>query len=208
MKNIIFDFGGVLIAWNPDIVYKKYFANDLTKVKSFYEETGIQKVNAELDCGRPFQETLTELSAKFPHHHEPIHLWKKQWLDMIGGPIEDSIKILEYLYTQGYPLYGLTNWAEETFFPYIRHNDKYKFLNYFKDIVVSGVERVIKPDPKIYKILLQRNKLHPEDCIYIDDNPDNLIPAQNLGMSTIAFISPKQLISGLESLGVVVTMQR
>ncbi len=197
MKNIIFDLGGVLIRWDPNTVYKKYFANDLVKMKRFYQETSIQKLNEEMDRGRPFQEALTELSGKFPQYHEPIHLWKIQWLEMVGGPIEDSVKILESLHIQGYPLYALTNWAKETFFPHIRHGNDYRFLNYFEDIVVSGVEGVIKPDPEIYKILLQRNKLDPKNCIYIDDNLNNLVSAQNLGMSTIEFTSPEQLISEL-----------
>lgn len=198
MKNIIFDLGNVLIAWDPDVVYKKYFANDLSKMERFYAETDIRKLNAEMDRGLSFQEALTDLSLKFPRYQEPIHLWKSHWLEMIGGPIADSVKILEVLYTHGYPIYALTNWAEETFFPYIRYNNNYKFLNLFKDIVVSGVEKVIKPDPQIYTLLLQRNGLNPKDCIYIDDSPINLIPAKNLGMLTIEFKSPAQLLHELK----------
>jgi len=204
MKNIIFDLGNVLIAWDPNVIYKKYFAGDLAKMDRFYKETGIYKTNAELDRGRPFQEALTELSNKFPHYYEPIHFWKTKWLEMIGGSIEDSVKILESLYAQGYPLYALTNWAEETFFPHIRYN--YEFFNYFKDIVVSGVESVIKPELEIYKILLRRNNLNPEDCIFIDDNQDNLTPAKNLGMSVIKFTSPRQLKDQLKFLGISVTI--
>ena len=80
MQTIIFDLGGVLIKWDPDIVYKKYFANDPTKIQRFYKETGIQELNTEMDRGLPFQKALTELSAKLPHYHEPIHLWQTQWL--------------------------------------------------------------------------------------------------------------------------------
>ena len=204
-KNIIFDLGGVLVSWDPDIIYKKYFANDLAKMHCFYEETGIRLANLEMDRGRPFQEVLTELSHKFPQHHEPLHLWQTQWLSMIGGPIVDSVKLLESLHKQGYALYALTNWAAETFFPYIRHNPEYNFLNLFKDIVVSGIEQITKPDLKIYEIILQRNKLNPANCIYIDDCQENLIPAQNLGMSTIKFTSPKQLANELKTQGVSVT---
>ncbi|EKE00627.1 MAG: HAD hydrolase, family IA [uncultured bacterium] len=199
MKIIIFDLGRVLIKWDPDVVYKKYFANDLAKISRFYEETNIWKTNAEMDCGRSFHEALTELSSKFPSYREPIHLWQSQWLEMIGGPIEDSVKILKSLHAQGYPLYALTNWAKETFFPHIRHNPTYTFLNNFNDIIVSGVERIIKPNPEIYKLLLQRHQLNPKNCIFIDDSQDNLVPAQNLGMATIKFTSPAQLIKELES---------
>lgn len=201
-KNIIFDLGNVLIEWNPDVVYKKYFVGDIAKMNRFYKETGIHEANAEMDRGRPFQEALTELSNKFPQYREPIQLWKSEWLNMVGGPIGESIKILDLLYTQGYSLFALTNFAAETFFTHIRHNHRYAFLDYFKDIVVSGVEHVIKPEPEIYKILLARNKLDPKNCIYIDDNQINLPPAQNLGMAVIRFTSSKQLKKDLESLGV------
>ena len=206
MKNIIFYLGNVLILWDPDVVYKKFFSGDLTKIQRFYEETGIQKANAEMDRGRPFQEALSELSGKFPHYHEPIQFWKTKWLEMIGGPIEDSVKVLESLHAQGYPLYALTNFAAETFFPHIRHDHKYKFLNYFKDIVVSGVEQVIKPDPKIYEILLRRNNLKPENCIFIDDSSDNINAAQNLGIATIKFTSAEQLIDDLGKHGISIPL--
>src|SRR3989304_7289123 len=202
MENIIFDLGNVLILWNPDVVYKKFFSSDLTKAQRFYEETGIQKANTEMDRGRPFQEALSELAGKFPHYHEPIQFWKTKWLEMIGGPIEDSVKVLESLHTQGYPLYALTNWAEETFFTHIRHNQKYQFLNNFKDIVISGVVKEIKPEPQIYKILLQRNNLKPENCIFIDDSSDNIVAAQNLGIATIKFTSPEQLVDELGKYGI------
>jgi 2-haloacid dehalogenase len=200
MKNIIFDLGGVLILWDPDIVYKKHFAGDSGKISRFYEETRIYEVNAQMDRGKAFQEALTELSNKFPHYHTPIHLWNTQWLDMINGQIEGSVKILESLHSQGYPLYALTNWAAEKFYPHIRHN--YKFLNLFKDIVVSADEKIIKPESEIYELLLRRNKLDPKNCIYIDDKQENLIPAQNLGMATIEFTSPEQLTTQLEEHGV------
>lgn len=208
MKDIIFDLGNVLLAWDPDVVYKKYFANDLAKIQRFYAETGIQQANAEMDRGRPFQEVLTELSNKFPHYREPIQLWKTEWLKMVSaGPISESIKILESLHNHGYPLYALTNFAAETFFTYIRHNPRYAFLNYFKDIVVSGTERVIKPEIEIYQILLTRNKLDPKNCIYIDDNQINLLPAQKLGMAVILFTSPQQLKEQLTLLGVSINFQ-
>ena len=205
MKNIIFDIGNVLISWNPDAVYKSYFNQDLDTMERFYQETAIKKLNAEMDRGRPFKEALIELSDRFPQYHDPIHLWQTRWLEMVYGPIEDSIKILQSLYTQGYLLYALTNFAAETFFTHIRY--KYDFFNYFKDIVVSGVEQVIKPNPKIYKILLQRNELAPENCIFIDDTLENLIPAQTLGMVTIEFTSPLELINQLNSHGINVTLE-
>ncbi|MBF0298624.1 MAG: HAD family phosphatase [Oligoflexia bacterium] len=200
MKNIIFDFGGVLIDWNPDYLYKKYFANDLIKMNHFYQETEIIKMNIEMDRGRPYDDALTELSTKFPHYQHAVCIWKTRWPEMVAGSIEGTVKILESLYEKNYPLYAITNWSCETFYPYVRN--KYKFFDYFKDIVISGHEKVVKPSPKIYEILLQRNQLNPKDCIYIDDNQNNLLPAKDIGISTIHFESAEQLSEQLKSYGI------
>jgi len=195
MQNIIFDLGGVLIDWNPDNVYKQHFTGNLAKMQQFYQETGIHQANAEMDRGRPFQEALAELANKFPHHQKPIHMWQTHWCEMLAGPITDTVKILESLYKQKYPLFALTNWAAETFV-HVRNN--YNFFNYFKDIVVSGALGTIKPEPQIYKILLTRNRLDPKNSIFIDDNALNLPPAEKLGITTIQFSSPKQLHDALK----------
>ncbi|MDR1057232.1 MAG: HAD family phosphatase [Coxiellaceae bacterium] len=204
MKNVIFDLGGVLIDWNPDRVYTKYFGGDLAKMQRFYQETAIHKINEKTDRDHSYLEALTELSNKLPHYHQPIHLWQTKWLDMIGGTIDDTVKILESLHTQNYPLYALTNFSAEVFFTHVRYN--YKFFEYFKDIVVSGVEKAIKPELKIYQILLERNKLDPKQCIFVDDKPENLVPAKNLGMQVIQFTSPKNLKKQLKKLKVMVNI--
>ena len=203
MKNIIFDIGNVLINWNPDPVYLEYFDHDVAKMHDFYNQTQILLANAEMDRGKPFTQVLSQLAQQFPHYHEPIWLWQDRWLATIGGPMHASIALLNALYKQQYPLYALTNFAAETFFTHIRHNPRYSFLNLFNDIVVSCIEQVIKPDPKIYEILLQRNQLDPTTCIYIDDSAANLVPAQQLGMTTIHFTSAEQLAHELQSLNIV-----
>lgn len=204
MKNIIFDIGNVLITWDPDSIYMEYFNNDSTKMHDFYKQTDIFTVNSDLDRGMPFEQALLLLANKFPHYREPIHMWQHKWLETIKGPIHASVELLKLLHTKQYPLYALTNFAAETFFTHIRHDANYKFLNLFTDIVVSGVEKVIKPDPKIYEILLQRNNLDPKNCIYIDDSKDNLVPAQKLNMTTIHFTSSEKLIDALRLLNILI----
>lgn len=203
LKNIIFDLGNVLIDWNPDYVYRRYFADDLEKMVAFYQETEIFKANSEMDRGSSFDEVLGKLSKKFPHHSTPIKLWKSQWTEMVRGPIKDSVKILESLYHKQYDLFALTNFANETFFTHIYNHDPYQFLNYFKDMVISGIEGVIKPELAIYEILIARNSLNPKHCIYIDDTEINLIPAHQLGMHVIKFSNPKDLENQLKSRGIL-----
>jgi len=196
-KHIIFDFGGVLIDWHPDRVYLPYFNDDINLMKKFYDETHIRTLNLEFDRGLPFDHGLKQLAHDFPRYHEPIYLWKTEWHKMIGGPVEGSIKILRALHHQNYLLFGLTNWSAETF-PYVYY--LYDFFRCFKDIVVSGREKVIKPELKIYEILLSRNNLNAEHCILIDDNMDNIIAAKKLGIHGICFSSPEQLAEELKFL--------
>lgn len=197
-KQIIFDIGYVLIDWNPDFVYLPYFKSQ-QKMQDFYNETGIFKLNAELDKGLPFNEGLTDLANQFPHYQEPIKFWQHKWTEMIGGLVEDSIRILKRLHEMNYPLYGLTNWSAETF-PYVLN--KYDFFRVFRDIVISGEEKVIKPYPEIYQILLSRNNLLAQHCLFIDDNIENLLGAEKLGIQTIKFENSKQLEKDLRLMGI------
>ncbi|MCP3680762.1 MAG: HAD family phosphatase [Gammaproteobacteria bacterium] len=195
---IIFDFGNVLVAWSPDNVYRDYFGNE-EKMLRFYKETGIHQANLEMDRGRPFVQILNELATQFPHYHEAIWLWQQRWPDMLAGPIAGSVEILTQLHQQGYPLYGLTNWSLETI-PYAL--DRYPFFDYFRDIIISAKEGYIKPERRIYDILLQRNDLQAQQCLFIDDNRDNVAAAEKLGMSAIHFREPQQLRAALQSLNI------
>jgi 2-haloacid dehalogenase len=202
MKNIIFDFGGVLLKWSPDYFYLPYFNGDKRLMEEFYATTQIKAQNQELDRGVAFDAVLKSLIAKFPHYEKPIILWKNAWHKMIGGEIDGSIEILKKLDSNGYQLYGLTNWSAETF-PYVYYT--YNFFHIFKDIVVSGRENTIKPEPQIYQLCLKRNKLNPAESIFIDDNLDNVVAAENLGINGIHFVNPEQLYTALANLGVILT---
>lgn len=117
---------------------------------------------------------------------------------MIGNEITGSVEILKVLKQQGYGLYGLTNWSAETF-PYVYY--KYEFFKLFIDILVSGREKMKKPDHEIYQLCLQRNNLKAEDCVFIDDSIKNIEASQALGIQSILFKNPKQLKQELKNLG-------
>lgn len=199
MKNIIFDFGGVLLEWNPNNFYLSYFNNDENAMNAFYKETDIYVVNREFDRGAPFDGILKELSAKFPHYQEPLLLWKNAWRKMLGKEIEGSVQILQSLHDKGYHLYGLTNWSAETF-PYIYYT--HDFFQLFRDIIVSGREHTIKPEREIYQLCLTRNNLNPEQSVFIDDNLENALAARESGIHGIHFINAEQLHKDLVALGI------
>ncbi len=199
IKNIIFDFGGVLLEWSADYFYLPYFDNNEEDMNKFYAETGIKILNQEIDRGLPFDVALKKLAIQFPHYKDAIMLWKNAWNKMIGNKIEGSINILNTLSKNGYHLYGLTNWSAETF-PYVYYT--YDFFHLFEDIVVSGREKIIKPSPEIYKLCLGRNNLEAKESVFIDDNLDNVIAANQLGIQGIAFSNANQLKQDLLNLGI------
>lgn len=197
---IVFDFGGVLIDWNPRYLYRKLFRDEPEAVERFLTEIGFVEWNALQDKGRPFSEAVAELSEKFPHYSDLIKAYDERWEESVTGAIEGTVDILRELKEAGYPLYGLSNWSAETF-RRIRH--QYPFMDWFEEIVISGEVKLIKPDPLIYKLLLERIKRSAEECLFIDDSEANVTTANQLGFQTIRFESPEQLSKELRRLGIL-----
>lgn len=197
---IIFDFGGVLIDWNPRYLYQSYFPNQPQAMENFLAEIDFSKWNVQQDKGRPFAEGIAELSAQFPHHAPLIQAYFDRWDDSISGPINGTVEILRTLKQKGYPLYGLSNWSAETF-PRVRK--EFSFLELFDDIVISGVVKINKPDPTIFELLLTKIGHPASQCLLIDDTGANIETANKLGFATIQFTSPEQLITELQKLNLL-----
>jgi 2-haloacid dehalogenase len=197
IDTIVFDLGGVLIDWNPDYVYKTIFPNDEER-KWFYENICTPDWNEEQDAGRTLQAATEELLRKFPEHEKNIRAYYDRWQEMLGGPIHETVDILHHLkHKTDIRLYALTNWSAETFPVALQ---LYDFLHWFEGRVVSGEEKTRKPFTEIYKRLVERYNIVPENAIYIDDNYRNLIPAKELGFNIIHFQSPQQFKKELENL--------
>lgn len=199
---IVFDFGGVLIDWNPRYLYQKLFTDDAEAMERFLDEIGFVEWNLEQDRGRPFAVAVKELSERFPHHADFIRAYDERWEESIGGAIEPTIALLGALKQAGYPLYGLSNWAAETF-RRIRH--RFPFMDWFDDIVLSGDVKIIKPDRRIYAVLLERIGRPAAECLFIDDSEANIAVAEELGFETILFKSPEQLKDELTARGLLPT---
>ena len=183
IRNIVFDFGGVLIDWNPRYLYRTYF-NDDREMEYFLSHVCTGEWNAEHDRGRTFDEGVRLLEERFPQYSEAIRLYRDGWESMLHGEFPGTVALLMKLKKLGYGIYGLTNWSAETF-PIAR--SKYPVLHRFDGIVVSGQEKLIKPDPRIFRILLERYGLNAGECIFIDDSPANIETAARLGFNTVLF---------------------
>ena len=189
VKNIVFDFGGVLIDWNPRYLYYPYFDGDEEQAEWFLKNICTYAWNIQMDGGKPFAEGVAELTAQYPEWAEAIGIYHTRWGEMIGGEVEGTADLVRRLKTAGYGVYGLTNWSMKTY-PMIR--DRYEVFSLFDGIVVSGEEYLLKPDKAIYNCLLERYGLQPEESIFLDDNADNVAGAEAVGMRALRFESALQ----------------
>ncbi|MDD2294000.1 MAG: HAD family phosphatase [Bacteroidales bacterium] len=196
IRNIIFDFGGVLIKWNPRFLYRDYF-NDDGKMEYFLSNICTNEWNGETDRGRPFAESIRMLQEQYPEYHDDIQLYMDGWTKMIGGPVPGTADILLQLKEKGYHTFGLTNWSIETF-PYAQEH--FPILNELEGIVVSGKEKMIKPEPGLYNVLLNRYGLIPQESIFIDDNQVNIDGAVRLGINGLLFTTAQELREALTSM--------
>jgi len=182
IKNIIFDFGGVLIDWNPAYLYRKIFDTE-EQVNFFLENICNSAWNIQQDAGRSLAEATKILQTQHPEYATEIAQYYGRWDEMLGGIIEENVNLIETL-KANYKVYGLTNWSAETL-PIAK--SRYDFFEDLHGIVVSGDEKLAKPDARIYQLLLNRYNILPEESLFIDDNTDNILAAQQLGFQTIHF---------------------
>lgn len=197
---IIFDFGNVLIEWNPQHVYNRYFPNDPESMERFFKEVDFMGWNALQDKGRSFKEGVADISARFPQYAHLFQAYHDHWQDSIGAAQWGTVEIMKRLKQKGYPLYGLSNWSNETF-PYARA--KFDFLDLLDDMVISGYVGHVKPEPEIYHILLEKIGRPAEECLFIDDALPNIQQANTIGFTTLHFRSSEQLKTDLERMGIL-----
>jgi 2-haloacid dehalogenase len=199
-RAIVFDFGGVLVEWDPHYLYRPFFDGDDAAIDRFLQEIGFHEWNQQQDGGRSFDEGVAVLSVQFPQYAHLIRAYHERYADSIIGPIAGTVDILHACKAAGYALYGLSNWAQEKF-DLIR--PKYDFFECFDDILISSTVNLVKPDPRIFEIFLQRIGRRAEECVYIDDSAANVATADRLGFSTIHFESPAKLAAELDRLNVI-----
>ena len=189
MRNIIFDFGNVLVEWHPERVYGEYFGDE-AKAWWFLRHVADLDWRQRIDAGESQDTCIAELKARQPEYAEAIELYRSHWREMLTGEMPGMRELLIELRVKGYEIYGLTNWSMETF-PEAREH--FGILQLIDRYVVSGAEGLVKPDPRLFHVLLDRYGLKAEECIFVDDNPDNVAAARALGMEGIVFHGAEDL---------------
>lgn len=200
VDTVVFDLGGVLVDWDPRYLYRSLFDDEST-MERFLAEVCTPAWNLAQDAGRPWAEAVAGLSAEYPDYAEQIAAYRARWLETLRGPIQPTVDLLARLRDKGVRLYALTNWSQETF-PLAR--ERFDFLGWFEGIVVSGEEKLIKPDPEIYHRLIRRYAIEPARTLYIDDSLRNVAAAEALGMHGWHFQGADGLRGRMQSLGLPV----
>jgi 2-haloacid dehalogenase len=201
IDTIIFDLGGVMIDWEPRRLYKKIFHSDHA-VDFFLNNVTTSEWNEMQDSGRPIAEANALLISQFPEYTEEILAFYGQWeAEMLGGVIPGMLEVLKYFVEakEFQKVVALTNWSAETFPIAVK---KFDFLSWFDGILVSGAEKLKKPDLKIYHLLMERYQINPLSSLFIDDNLKNIEAAEKLGINAIHFTGKDQLIQKLDEFAI------
>lgn len=197
VRVVIFDLGNVLIKWDPRRLFRTIFTTE-AEVDYFLTHVCHQQWNECQDAGRTWDDAVRETSALFPQYAEAIAAYRDRWPETIGGAITGTVQILDTLRQHGIRVYALTNWSQETF-PYALAN--FDFLQWFDGILVSGEEKLIKPDPAIFELLLSRYAIDRTEAVFIDDGIRNVNAANALGLHALLFSNPDTLRQDLIALG-------
>lgn len=200
INTIIFDLGGVLIDWNPDYVFDKSYFESQEQREFFFQNVCTPDWNENQDAGYPISKATEEKLIEFPEWEKPIKDFYGRWVEMLGEQIQETVDIFKKLKeNKNLKFYALTNWSAETF-PIAL--ERFDFLHWFDGRVVSGEEKIRKPFPEFYQLLLDRHIIKPEEALFIDDNLRNVNAAERLGIKSIHFTEPCGLDLELKRIGI------
>jgi FMN phosphatase YigB (HAD superfamily) len=197
---VVFDIGGVLLDWSPDYLYAELIPDEAERTR-FLTEVATPDWNAQQDAGRTWSEAVAELVGQHPHHAEWIEAYDTGWLKMVKGVFEDTAELLTDIKALGLPTYALTNFSHEK---WSVAQEAFPVLTSFDGEVVSGTEQTVKPDEKIYRILLDRYDLDPARTFYTDDKDYNVVAARAVGMDSEVFTGAADLRAHLRERGLAV----
>lgn len=196
MTHIVFDLGMVLIGWQPHLAFRHHFASDADTL-AWMDRVDFHGWNYANDAGRSMADAMVQARADHGAEAAPLAEYPGRFADTIAHPVPGSWAIAEDLATR-HRMFAITNFGRETWPAAVR---LYPRLSLFEDIVISGVERLAKPDPAIYRLLCDRNGIAARDCLFIDDSPANVAAARDLGMDAVHFTGAADLAADLRRRG-------
>lgn len=196
IKNIIFDFGKVLVDYDFPQFLHKIIADETERhrfsclVLSPYWNNLFDKED------KPFGEYIQYLKEQYPHFEPYIDAFDKRYQEIMTGEIPGMRDILQNLKQRGYKLYGLTNWCSKVY----EVLETYEIFQLLDGQIISCEEHLIKPDAAIYHRLLEKLDLKADECIFTDDREVNIIGAEACGIRGIVFRNYEQFKQELEEI--------
>src|SRR5215510_13011107 len=197
MEAVVFDLGKVLLDWNPRYYYERFFTDEHALERFLAEAVSLEWIH-EMDRGKPMDQAIAERQRLFPEHADLLARWKQGWPEMLRGEIAGTVAVLEELRSRGQRLYALTNFSAETFPIAQRRSPS---LRLFADAVVSGEIGLVKPDPRIFALAIERCQLSPARTAYVDDMLVNVDAGRAAGLRALRFTTPERLREDLRALG-------
>ncbi len=197
-SSVIFDVGHVLYDWDPRVLYRRLIPDD-EALDVFLRDICTREWHFQHDMGRAFADTSAELTARFPDHAALIATWGPRFSEQIPGPMPGMPELVGDLHSAGVPLFAITNFSHE-FFPPFRAQEAAMF-DRFRDIVVSGEEKLMKPDAAIYRLALDRFGVAAADAVFVDDRQANVDGAAAVGMHALLFTGADRLRADLRAFG-------
>lgn len=199
VEAVVWDIGRVLVQWDLPRIWRDMIADPVER--DWFTTTVVtESWHARHDAGEPIAAMVAERIAQFPDQRARIERYASHWLDAVPGPIEGTHALVERLAGRGVPQFSITNFGADTFAMF---RPTFPILDHMGDIVVSGVERLIKPDRAIFDLAAQRFGLAPEVMLFIDDNADNVASARALGWQVHHFAGHEALTGDLARLGLI-----
>ena len=199
-KAVIFDVGNVLYGWDPDAFLVRQIADDAARLR-LIEEADLYGWHETLDGGRPYAEAAAELSEKFPEYARLIAAWSDRFGETITGPVPGTHELVAELDAAGVPLFAITNFSADFWPPFFEREKA--FFSRFRDIVVSGEVKLLKPDAAIYYLALDRFRLRPDEALFVDDRQINVTGAELVGMKAHLFTGAADLRARLGAEGLL-----
>lgn len=199
VEAVVFDVGRVIVQWDLRCLFAKLI-DDPVRLDWFLANVVTEDWHYQHDAGRPLAEMLPERKALFPGHDDLIDAYATRFLETIPGRVDGTAELIEALHRGGVPLFAITNFGTDFWDMFLPTEP---VLTKFREIVVSGQEKLAKPDPAIFRLAQQRFGPAPETMLFIDDNPANIDAAQQEGWQVHHFRDAKELAADLRARGLL-----
>jgi len=198
VNTVVFDLGGVLVDWDPRYLLRRVMPGREAEMEIILAEVLNHDWNLARDHGDSWADAMADLVVQHPQWADVFRAYDERWAETLGGSHEDTVAVLRELHDSGVPLYALSNWSAEKF-PHAE--ERYAWLAWFRGVVVSGRIRLAKPDPAIFRYLLDTYGLKAADLLFVDDHEPNIVGARALGIAAHHFTNAAALREDLVARG-------